>query len=141
MGTTVVFYDGVCGMCDRFVQFLLRHDRAARFRFAPLQGQLARTTLTSRGFDPSSLETVYVIADWGTPRERVLDRSQAILHAVAQLNGRWQRLAQIGRIVPRPLADRMYRLVSRARYRISGQTTSCPLPTAEWRERSLQGEE
>jgi predicted DCC family thiol-disulfide oxidoreductase YuxK len=43
--THVVFFDGVCGLCDRWVQFVLPRDRGARFRFAPLQGALAAREL------------------------------------------------------------------------------------------------
>lgn len=137
MGTTVVFYDGVCGLCNRLVYFLLRKDRHARLRFAQLQGDLARELLVPRGIDPSDLDTVYVVANWRTPDERALARSRAILHALGQLGGGWRLLAAVARIVPRPLADVAYRLVARVRYRLFGRFDACPLPPPEWRKRML----
>ena len=64
---SVVFYDGVCGLCSRLVRFLLRRDRDGRLLFAPLQGGLARAVLGRHGYDPSDLDTVYVIADRRAP--------------------------------------------------------------------------
>jgi len=136
-GTTVVFYDGVCGLCNRLNRFLLRRDRQARIRFAPLQGPLAQRTLSRYGHDPSDLDTVYVIADWHSPRERLLARAEAILHALAQLDGSWRTLARIGSLVPRPIADALYRAVARNRYRVFGKFESCQIPPPEWRERFL----
>lgn len=137
MGTTLVFYDGVCGLCNRLVWFLLRRDVGARFRFAALQGPLAQTILVAKGRDPSELDTVYVVRDWNTPEERVLERSAAVLYALSQLGAGWRFAARVGRLVPAGLADGLYRLVARTRYRVFGRLTSCPLPPAEWRQRFL----
>jgi predicted DCC family thiol-disulfide oxidoreductase YuxK len=138
---TVVFYDGTCGLCDRFVRFLVRRDRSERLRFAPLQGELAARTLKPQGYDPSDLDTVYVAADWGTDAERVLRRAEAVWHALGQLGGGWRMIAAAGRVLPKPLADRFYDLVARNRYRVFGRFDACPLPPPEWRERFLRASE
>lgn len=135
--TTVVFYDGVCGLCNRLNQFLLRRDAQARIRFAALQSPVAKHMLSKHGIDPSDLDTVYVIVDWRSPSERVLARSQAVLHALGQLGGPWQTLARIATLVPRPLADVVYRAVARSRYSIFGQYDRCQIPPPEWRKRFL----
>lgn len=135
--TTIVFYDGVCGLCNRLNQFLLRRDRDARIRFAALQSPVARQLLAAHGLDPSDLNTVYVMADWTAESERVLSRSAAVLHALEQLGGSWRALAAVGRLVPRPLADLVYRMVARSRYRIFGRFDACQIPPPEWRERFL----
>ena len=134
---TLVFYDGLCGLCDRFVQFLLPRDPNARLSFATLQGDLARTTLVPRGFDPADLDTVFVVADWKGPRERVLSRSRAVLHAASALGGVWRVLSTLARIVPPPIADAVYGVIARRRYRIFGRYDACPLPRPEWRSRFL----
>jgi predicted DCC family thiol-disulfide oxidoreductase YuxK len=134
---TVVFYDGVCGLCDRFVRFLLTRDAAGRLRFAQLQGGLARRELTPLGHDPGDLDTVFVIAGWRTPRQRVLARSRAVLHAVGQLGGFWPLLARIAHIVPPMMADVFYRMIARVRYRLFGRFDTCPLRRPEWRDRFL----
>jgi predicted DCC family thiol-disulfide oxidoreductase YuxK len=140
-GTTLVFYDGVCGLCNRLNRFLLRRDTRQQILFAPLQGALARRTLARHGADASDLDTVYVMADWQSPQERALPRSRGVLHALAQLGGGWAALAALGRVVPRPLADLAYRIVARNRYRVFGRYDACPLPRPEWRSRFVDREE
>ena len=135
--TTVVFYDGVCGLCNRLNRFLLRRDRDARIRFAALQSPIARQLLAAHGLDPTDLDTVYVMADWTTDAERVLSRSKAVMHALDQLGGSWRAVARVGKLVPRPLADLVYRAVARSRYRIFGRFDACQIPPPEWRKRFL----
>lgn len=152
---SVVFYDGVCGLCNRLVRFLLRRDRHARLLFAPLQGTLARTVLGRHGYNPSDLDTVYVIADrrapsrgprrgdsgrWGGS-ERVLSKSRAILHALGALGGGWRMFARAGSLVPVALADALYDAVAKRRYRTFGKLASCPIPPPEWRGRFIDGDE
>jgi predicted DCC family thiol-disulfide oxidoreductase YuxK len=136
---TLLFYDGVCGLCDRFVQFLLARDPAGRIRFAQLQGELARRELIPHGHDPADLDSVFVIVDWHTPRQRVLARSRAVLHAVSCLGGGWAALARLVRLVPSGLADMAYRIMARRRYRLFGRVDACPLPRPEWHNRFLDG--
>jgi len=134
---TLVFYDGVCGLCNHLVQFLLARDPAGRIRFAQLQGELARRELVPRGFDPADLDSMFVIADWNSPAQRVLTRSAAVLYAAAQLGGWWGLLARVGQLMPRAVADRVYTFVAARRYRLFGRFDSCPLPRPEWRNRFL----
>lgn len=136
--TSVVFYDGVCGLCNRLVRFLLRRDRHGRLLFAPLQGELARSALAEHRADPSDLDTVYVLAHRNSPSQRVLSRSQAVLYALEQLGGGWRLAAKAAGLVPAPLADLLYRVVAKTRYRVFGQMTSCPVPPLEWRDRFLE---
>jgi predicted DCC family thiol-disulfide oxidoreductase YuxK len=133
----VVFYDGYCGLCDHFVRFLLTRDRAGRIRFATLQGSVARRELLPAGYDPSDLDTVLVIGDYGSPHQRVLTRSRGVLHALAQLGGGWRLLASVGGIIPTRVADMIYAGVARSRYRMFGRFDSCPLPRPEWKDRFL----
>jgi predicted DCC family thiol-disulfide oxidoreductase YuxK len=135
--TTLVFYDGLCGLCDGFVQFLLKRDRHARIAFATLQGELARGMLVPLGYDPGDLDSIFVVADWKAAQQRLLNRSQAVLHAVAQLGGAWRIFATVASIVPVFIADRVYGLVARHRYRVFGRFDTCPLPRPEWKNRFL----
>ena len=81
MPTTLVFYDGVCGLCDGFVRFLLKRDRDARFKFAALQGELARAVLPTHGIDPAELSSVVIVTAWQSADQRVFTRSRAVLEA------------------------------------------------------------
>ena len=125
-----IYFDGYCGLCDRFVQFVLRRDRAARYRFAPLQGSTARERVPTT-LDPETSPTV-ILEDGG--RFRV--RSDAALAILTGLGGAW-RLAGLLRIVPRPLRDAVYDLVARHRSRWFGRRAECRVPEPAQRDRFL----
>ena len=132
----IVLYDGVCGLCNRLVQFILKRDVENRFRFASLQSDFAATLLARHGANSRDLDTFYVVIDHGQKNERILMRSDAILHVVKTLGGIWA-LAGTGRILPKTLRDAMYRLVARNRYRVFGKHESCMLPSPEHRAKFL----
>jgi predicted DCC family thiol-disulfide oxidoreductase YuxK len=137
-GKTVVLYDGVCGLCNRLVQFLLRHDRYDRFRYAPLQSEFASSLLRKHGIDAGDLNSVSLVTDYGLPTERAFTRSDAVRRAARQLGGVW-RLSGLDRVLPRALGDWLYGLVARNRYRMFGKYETCPMPRAEDREKFLDG--
>lgn len=133
----IILYDGVCGLCNRLVQFLLKHDGEGRLRFASLQSDFAATVLGRHGIDPTDLDTVHVIVNHDQPDERVLQRSNAILRAGRELGGFWGASSSIARVVPRPLRDIVYKLVATNRYRMFGKYDTCMLPDPSQRSRFL----
>ncbi|MDQ1727942.1 MAG: hypothetical protein QOD33_67 [Pyrinomonadaceae bacterium] len=131
-----MLYDGVCGLCNRLVQFLLKRDTHDRFRFASLQSDFTAQVLRRHGLDPADLDTVYVIRDFGQTRERLLTRSDAVLFMLNRLGGIW-RVTALGRVLPRALRDLVYKLVARNRYRVFGKHESCMLPEPQHRQKFL----
>jgi predicted DCC family thiol-disulfide oxidoreductase YuxK len=129
----VLFFDGVCGLCDKTVHFLLKRDRRDRIRFAPLQGKLAAEVLPPLGGRPEQLDTLYFLTRDG----RLLQKSQAVLAAVGALGGAWALLGVL-RVVPRPVLDVLYNFVARVRYRVFGKYETCGIPSAEERARFLE---
>ncbi|MEP6717558.1 MAG: DCC1-like thiol-disulfide oxidoreductase family protein [bacterium] len=132
----IILYDGVCGLCNRLVQFVLKRDQRDYFRFASLQSDLAATTLRRHDRDPHDLDTVYVVVDYGQPAERLLARSDAILFLINQLGGVW-KLAALGKVLPRTLRDGIYKQVATNRYRVFGKYDSCMLPDPQHRAKFL----
>jgi predicted DCC family thiol-disulfide oxidoreductase YuxK len=131
-----LFYDGTCGLCDRFVQRVLARDTEDRFRFAPLQGAYASRVLGAHGVTlapEQPLDTVYVLTADG----RLLDRSDAALFVAEQLPGR-HGLARVAGRLPRALRDLGYRMVARSRYRLFGRRDACAVPTPETRAKFLE---
>ena len=124
----VAFFDGVCNLCNRSVDFLLRHDRRGLLRFAPLQGPTFAAV--ARDHPELSGTDSFVLAERG----RVHVRSSAALRAAMALGGVW-RLSGALLVVPRPLRDRAYDFLARRRYRWFGRRESCRLPTPELRAR------
>jgi predicted DCC family thiol-disulfide oxidoreductase YuxK len=138
----IVLYDGVCGLCNRSVQFVLRHDRDKTFRFASLQSPLASQILDRHGRDASDLDSVYVVLHCdpsGTENtgEELLARSDAVLYIMQRLGGFWGATGSLPRCIPRPIRDWGYGIIARIRYRVFGKYDTCPLPDAETRGRFL----
>jgi predicted DCC family thiol-disulfide oxidoreductase YuxK len=127
----------VCGLCNRLVQFLLKHDKHARLHFASLQSDFAGKVLGRHGIDPKDLDTVHVVENYDQPNERVLQRSDAILRAGRELGGFWGTSSSIGKVVPRAVRDLVYRLVATNRYRMFGKYDTCMLPDSSQRSRFL----
>jgi len=121
----VIYFDGVCGLCNGFVDFVLARDRERRFRFAPLQG----TTAAGR-FGPADAQdpATILFEEDGV----VYERSTAALRIVAGLGRGWRFVAVFG-LVPRPIRDAVYDWIARNRYTWFGKRDTCRLPTAEER--------
>lgn len=134
----IILYDGVCGLCNRLNQFLLKRDHQDRLRFASLQSSFARELLERHGLSAEDLNTVYVVLDQGTPAERLLSRSDAILYAVRQLGGVWQ-IAALGHFLPRFIRDRLYEFVAANRYRVFGKSDACMLPAPQHLNKFIDG--
>ena len=133
----IVLYDGVCGLCNRLVQFLLKRDKRGRLRFASLQSEFAERVLARHGIDPKDLDTVQVVVNYDRPYEQVVNRSDAVLRAGQELGLPWNILARVARIVPRPLRDVVYGFVARNRYRVFGKYETCMLPDPNQQHRFL----
>ena len=133
----IVLYDGICGLCNHLVQFLLKRDTHDRFRFASLQSEFANRLLRRHGVDPQDLDTVYVVRDYGQPNEILLARSNAILDMLTQLGGLWT-VAGVGRVLPKAFRDAVYKVVARNRYRVFGKHESCMLPEPKHRAKFLE---
>ena len=130
MTGSIVYFDGLCNLCDGFVRFLLAHDRRRRYRFAPLQGETARSRLEGR-FTGEELATVVL-----EEPKRFRVRSDAALAITSGLGGVW-RLAALLRVVPRPLRDALYDHVARKRFEWYGRRDACRVPTPEEQDRFL----
>ena len=119
---SVVFFDGVCGLCSHSVNWLLARDPEHRLRFAPLQGTTAAAMISSDLRD--RLDTLVFVRDGKT-----YIRTAAVSRILMTLGGRWQMLGAMLWLIPFPLRDLGYRLVSRFRYRMFGKHDACRLPT------------
>ena len=128
-----ILFDGVCNLCNGFVQFVIKKDRADRFKFGAQQSDAASLLLKGRELDPSDLSTVLYLKGG-----RLLTRSSAVLHIFKDLGG-WWSLAFAFMVIPRILRDLVYKWVARRRYRWFGERESCMIPTPELRAKFIDG--
>lgn len=133
----IILYDGVCGLCNRLVRFLLKRDSHDRFRFASLQSEFAAEILRRHNASPDHLDTMYVVLDYAFPEERLASRSDAAVVALRELDRGWSALGAVLQALPLWLRNWVYNLVARNRYRIFGKYDSCPIPPEKDRRRFL----
>jgi predicted DCC family thiol-disulfide oxidoreductase YuxK len=132
----VVVFDGVCVLCNGWVDFLLRHDRAGRYRFAAMQTPAGRALLAAHGLDPDDPLSLLLVEYDAPGGERASTDSDAVRRVLIGLGGGW-RAAQAMAVVPRFLRDPLYRWIARNRYRWFGKHDACRLPAPEEADRFL----
>jgi predicted DCC family thiol-disulfide oxidoreductase YuxK len=126
-----VLFDGVCNLCNGWVQFVIARDPQARLRLAAVQSPAGQAILAWCGLPTDEFDTMVFVEDG-----RAYFRSTAFLRAVRHLSWPWPLLS-VGRIVPRPLRDWLYDRVAKNRYRLFGRQESCMMPTPAIRSRFL----
>lgn len=128
----LVVYDGVCGLCNAFIRWLIRRDRNDRLRFIPFQTPALTPLLVDylREPDPSGVpSSMLVVSQPFSAQPEISIRSRAVRAALRELPQPWPVVATFIGLVPVFLADPVYRLIARWRYRIWGKLESCPIPT------------
>lgn len=125
----VIVFDGVCALCSRWVRFLLRFDRAGRYRFAAMQGEHGRQLLATHGLDPDDPMSFLLLE-----RGRAWTDTDAIVRVLRGLGGPW-RMAKVLSWLPKRWRDVAYRALARNRYRWFGRHEACylPPPGQAWR--------
>ena len=124
----VIFFDGVCGLCNAWVDFILKRDRAGIFSFAPLQGNYAKEMEPEASKNLNTM--IYLVSG-----QRYY-RTGAILRILRDLGGIWY-LAWVFWFIPFFIRDFLYGLIARNRYRIFGKKENCRIPTPKEKVRFL----
>jgi predicted DCC family thiol-disulfide oxidoreductase YuxK len=128
----LLFYDGQCGLCDKAVQFVLRHDTDERFAFAPLQGETARTVLNNLTPEQKSLDTLILVENYKTPDEKMYFLGKGALRVAWLLGGKWKGIGWMN-YLPAPIVDLGYRAVAKNRHRFFDNSCVVPNPSTQHR--------
>lgn len=134
-GKHLVVYDGVCGLCNGFIKFIIHYDKKREFFFTPLQSEIGQSVLARHGLDARELNTVYLVCDVGE-NESVLSKSQAAFFIMQKLGSIFQVIA-LGRLLGVGVGNFFYDLVAANRYKVFGKSDACMIPTPDVRERFL----
>lgn len=135
-GKHIIFYDGNCGLCHRTVQFVLHHDQKDQFFFSALQSEFAKQKLIHYQKDPTTLDTVYVLANVETEKENLLSRSQAAFFIFEELGGIFT-LTKMVSWLPTVWLDWAYQKIANARYRLFGEHRHCEIVDVEKKKKFL----
>lgn len=127
----VILFDGVCRFCNGSVNFVLRHDKSGRFRFAPLQSEAGQRLMAEHGIDLAKTDSFVLIED-GKPYLK----STAALRVARGLGFPWNLLWAF-MIVPAVIRNAIYDWVARNRYRWFGKMDACMVPDADMRGKFL----
>lgn len=128
----IILFDGVCNVCTASVQFIMKRDSKANFKFASLQSEAGQQLLEKYGVS-KELDSLSLIEDSG----KVYDKSTAALRIGMRLKGGW-KLLRLLLIIPAFLRDILYNIFARSRYKWFGKKDECMLPTPEQRERFIE---
>jgi len=132
----LVLFDGVCGLCNRLLRFLLRHDRRRVFKFASLQSAIGQSIVERSGRNPRDLTSFYAVVDYEQPTARLLTKSDAALFVASELGWPWKATC-VFRGIPHRVRDRAYDLLARHRYELFGKYDQCLIPGPEVRSRFI----
>lgn len=126
----VIYFDGVCNLCNGMVQFIIKHDRKKLFRFAALQSEPGKALcLKFKNQLPDTILLEY--------NQRVYTKSGAVLRIALLLGGVWV-LAGAAYIIPGVLRDNVYDWVAHNRYKWYGRRDKCMMPAPELETRFLK---
>jgi predicted DCC family thiol-disulfide oxidoreductase YuxK len=125
----VIFFDGYCGLCNGFINFVMKTDTKGLFKFSPLQGEFAKTHLSQN--DILDLKSVVILINGKTYR-----KAEGVYKGLAELGGLW-RMLLLFNLIPTPILNFFYDLVAANRYRLFGKRETCRLPSPEERSRFI----
>lgn len=128
----IIFFDGVCGVCDRFVTFMMKIDQSKNLKFSPQQGETFQSPEIKKLITKEMGDSIFYLKDG-----RIYSKSTAVLTALGDMGGVW-KLALFFKLIPRPIRDMVYDLIAINRYKIFGKHESCRLPTPEERAKFLK---
>jgi predicted DCC family thiol-disulfide oxidoreductase YuxK len=128
----IIVFDGMCNLCNRWVEFVLARDTCAQLRFAAVQSVAGGELLRRYGQSPATPQTLLLV-DGG----RCYQRSAAMLRILARLGWHYRLMARAVAVIPAPLRDWLYAVIARNRYRLFGRPEVCSAPPRAYADRFL----
>lgn len=112
MKKPIIFYDASCPFCSKVVRFILKHEKSKDLRFSSLQGDFAKSFLSSKGVHEIDMSTFYFYND-----DNLHSKSTAALRLLPYLKWYWSFL-NVFWLIPRFIRDYFYRIIAKYRYKI-----------------------
>ncbi|MDE3235920.1 MAG: thiol-disulfide oxidoreductase DCC family protein [Bacteroidota bacterium] len=121
----VILFDGICNLCCNSVQWIIKRDTQAVFRFASLQSEAGKKLMADYPTS-SQIQNSFFLIQTG----KLYNRSTAAIHVVKQLSFPW-RLLYAFIIIPLPIRNAVYNFIAKNRYNWFGKKEICWVPTPE----------
>ena len=127
----IIVFDGVCILCNSFVQFILKKDKRKQFHFTTAQSDFVKEQVKSLHLSVNPMDSVIYLKNG-----KVLTESNAVLSILSDLGGMW-KLLTILKLVPSFIRNSMYRFCAKRRYHVFGMLETCVIPSSDWKNRFL----
>lgn len=127
----IIFFDGICNLCNSSVNFIIKRDKRNKFKFAAFQSDIGKKLLEKHNYSNKNFDTLVLLKD-----NTIHTKSTAALLISKELNSFW-KLFYIFIIIPKFLRDYVYLYISLNRYKWFGKKDSCMLPSPEVKSRFL----
>ncbi len=128
----IILFDGICNLCNGFIQFVIKRDTADTFRYASLQSEIGQKLVSERGIDTARIDSVVLIE----PGVAYYIKSDAALQIGSHLKG-FRTISRILYLIPSGLRNIIYDLIARYRYAWFGKKDACMIPTPELQSKFL----
>ncbi len=127
----IIFFDGVCNLCNSSIQFILKRDKNAQFKYSSLQSEFAQEHLADHYVDTGNLQSIVL-----KKGDRISTKSSAVLTITKSLSGGWP-LFYVFMIIPKFIRDSVYDYIAANRYRWFGKRDECMIPSPELKSRFI----
>ncbi len=121
----LILFDGVCNLCNGGVQFIIKKDRKAIFKFTSLQSPTGQSVLQKFNLPASDFNSFVYVKNGS-----YMLKSTAVLHILKDLGNGWQLFYGFI-IIPRFIRDGIYSLIAKNRYKLFGRRETCMIPTPD----------
>lgn len=128
----IIFFDGVCNLCEKSVKFIIKRDKDKKFRFVSFQSETGQKLLLKHNYNNNKFDTLVLLKN-----EKIYTKSTAALLISKELNGLW-KLLYIFIFLPKLIRDPLYLFISNNRYKWFGKKDFCWLPSPEHKSRFLE---
>jgi predicted DCC family thiol-disulfide oxidoreductase YuxK len=128
----IILFDGVCNLCNGFIQFVIKHDTTDVFRYASLQSEIGQQLILERNIDTTTIDSVVLIE----PGVAFYIKSDAALQIGRHLKG-YRTISKLLNLITSGLRNIVYDLIARYRYTWFGKQDACMIPTPELKAKFL----
>lgn len=129
----IIFFDGVCNLCNGFIDYVIKRDAKKSIFYASLQSDFAIETLKHHNIVLNNGYTTIYYYKNGT----LYSQSSAILNVFLELSAVHRFIGKICLALPKFIRDGVYNFIAKNRYAFFGKKESCRLPSPEERSQFM----